>query len=46
MRDRSVWLLEELYLTGNERLRPLLDRCPFVPFERSWAVFRSQSSAP
>jgi Ser/Thr protein kinase RdoA (MazF antagonist) len=36
-RDRSVWLFEDLYLHGNERLRPLINRRPFVPFETSWA---------
>ncbi len=26
---------------GNERLRPLLDRLPFVPFQRAWDEVRS-----
>ena len=42
-RDRSVWLFEELYLRGNERLRPLLNRRPFVPFADSWRAFRRET---
>jgi Ser/Thr protein kinase RdoA (MazF antagonist) len=40
-RDRSVWLMDELYRQGNERLRPLLNTGPFVPFEASWAELRA-----
>lgn len=36
-RDRSVWLFDELYRQGNERLRPLINDRPFVAFEISWA---------
>ena len=39
-RDRSLWLFEELYLDGNERLRPLLNTRPFVPFQHSWMALR------
>lgn len=41
-RDRSTWLFDELYRRGNERLRPLLNRRPFVPFELSWEAIREQ----
>ena len=41
-RDRSIWLLDELYRAGNERLRPLLNHRPFVPFEVSWESVRHQ----
>jgi aminoglycoside phosphotransferase (APT) family kinase protein len=41
-RDRSVWLMDELYRQGNERLRPLLNGGPFVPFEVSWAGLRDK----
>jgi Ser/Thr protein kinase RdoA (MazF antagonist) len=35
-RDRSLWLFDELYRQGNERLRQLLNPNPFVPFEAIW----------
>lgn len=41
-RDRSLWLLDELYRGGNERLRPLLNHRPFEPFEASWESVRHQ----
>ena len=40
-RDRSIWLFDELYRGGNERLRPLLNHDPFVPFEASWQAVRA-----
>jgi len=40
-RDRSLWLFDELFRRGNERLRPLLNRGPFVPFEVSWDALRA-----
>jgi homoserine kinase type II len=39
-RDRSIWLFDELFRGGNERLRPLLNHGPFLPFEASWAALR------
>lgn len=41
-RDRSLWLFDELYRGGNERLRPLLNHGNFVPFESSWDAVRAQ----
>jgi homoserine kinase type II len=41
-RDRSIWLFDELYRGGNERLRPLLNDRPFAPFEVSWEAVRHQ----
>ncbi|CAA9217086.1 MAG: hypothetical protein AVDCRST_MAG50-295 [uncultured Acidimicrobiales bacterium] len=40
-RDRSIWLLDELYTSGNERLRRLVNRQPFLPFARSWDALRT-----
>jgi Ser/Thr protein kinase RdoA (MazF antagonist) len=39
-RDRSVWFFDELYRQGNERLRQLINRGPFVPFATSWDTVR------
>lgn len=39
-RDRSVWFFDELYRRGNERLRPLINRSPFTPFQASWDSMR------
>ena len=39
-RDRSIWLFDELFRGGNERLRPLLNHRPFLPFEASWEAVR------
>jgi Ser/Thr protein kinase RdoA (MazF antagonist) len=41
-RDRSLWFFDELYRQGNERLRPLVNRDRFVPFEVSWEQVRSR----
>ena len=35
-RDRSLWLFDELYRQGNDRLRQLLNPDPFLPFEVIW----------
>lgn len=41
-RDRSVWLFDELYIQGNERVRPLVNERPFTPFEVSWSRVRAR----
>lgn len=40
-RDRSIWMFEELYIHGNERVRPLISERPFTPFEVSWSRVRA-----
>ena len=39
-RDRSVWFFDELYRRGNDRLRPLLNHGPFIPFWEAWTELR------
>jgi Ser/Thr protein kinase RdoA (MazF antagonist) len=36
-RDRSIWLFDELYRLGNERVRSLVNPKSFRPFEQAWA---------
>lgn len=41
-RDRSTWILEELHLRGNERVRSTVETMiDFVPFHERWADVRS-----
>lgn len=40
-RDRSIWLFDELYVQGNERVRPLVNERPFTPFNVSWSQLRA-----
>lgn len=41
-RDRSTWILEELYLRGNERVRSMVETMTgFVPFHERWADVRT-----
>nr|WP_238345527.1 phosphotransferase [Actinopolymorpha cephalotaxi] len=36
----STWLLDELYLRGNDRVRQFVRPGPFVPFSRHWHDLR------
>ena len=41
-RDRSTWILEELHLRGNERVRSTVETMTdFVPFHERWADVRT-----
>jgi homoserine kinase type II len=40
LRGHSLWLFEELYDKGNERMRRFMNPGPFVPVEEQWASVR------
>jgi aminoglycoside phosphotransferase (APT) family kinase protein len=42
-RDRSIWLLEELHVNGNQRLQVLAEDATFVPFADQWAACRRET---
>ena len=41
LRGHSLWLFEELYGQGNERVRRFLNPGPFVPVEEQWSPVRA-----
>ena len=40
IRGHSLWLFEELYDKGNERMRRFMNPGPFTPVEEQWAPVR------
>jgi hypothetical protein len=36
MRAQNLWLYEELYIEGNERVRRFLPDGPFIPISEKW----------
>ncbi len=41
IRGHSLWLFEEIYDAGNERMRRFMNPGPYVPVEQQWAPVRA-----